>query len=169
MSAHGSEMLRALGAGIRPIGTEAAAPTARASDAGFARMLQDAQRGELRTGVPVAVAPGLELSLSPAQETALSAAADKAEGAGASHALVLLDDMALVLDVTGRQIVDAPDLATAAFLDGIDAVVRASTGCETCEGEGEARPARAPFSNASLLVALARIDGRRGGFQRAIG
>ncbi len=161
----GAEMLRALGAGIRPVGADQPAPVTRASDAGFAHMLDQACKGEMRTDVPVAVAPGIELALTPAQESALSAAADRAESVGAANALVLLDDMTLLLDVIGRQVVDTPDLASAGVLSGIDAVVRAGSGDDEGDGGAAARPGS--IGNASLLEALARIDGRRGGTQHS--
>ncbi|MEZ6243777.1 MAG: hypothetical protein R3B57_12130 [Phycisphaerales bacterium] len=159
----GAEMLRALGAGIRPVGGETRVPTPKASDAGFAQMLRQACDGELRTESPVAIAPGLDLSLTPAQEAALSGAADRAESAGAKHALVLLDDMTLLLDVTARQVVDTPNLASAGVLAGIDSIVRADSS-EDADGRASAPRAPAgPVGNASLLQALARIDSRRSG------
>lgn len=166
MGTNGVDLLRSLASGIRPDGAPLSAPAAsgdRARGPDFGAMLDQARRGELRTGVPVAIEPGLELSLSDDQRSALAVAADKAEAAGASHALVLLDDLTLVLDVTARQVVDTADLATQNVLGGIDAVVRADSSDPERTGGGARGPSSGLVGNASLLEALSRIDNQRAG------
>lgn len=159
MTTNGVDFLNMLASGIRPVGAGAPRPTQQTSGADFSSMLSQAQRGELRTGLDVAIAPALDLTLSAEQNAALSAAADKAESGGAAQSLVLMDDMALVLDVTARQIVDIADLSQAGVLTGIDSVIRASAGDRADASPQTDRNTQ--VSGASLLDALARIDHRR--------
>lgn len=159
MTTNGVDFLNMLASGIRPVGAGAPRPTQQTAGADFSSMLSQAQRGELRTGLDVAVAPALDLTLSAEQKAALSAAADKAESGGAAQSLVLMDDMALVLDVTARQIVDIADLSQAGVLTGIDSVIRASAGDSSDASPQSDRNTQ--VSGASLLDALARIDHRR--------
>jgi hypothetical protein len=82
------------------------------------------QAGNIASERPVSMDAGVagSVSLSPQQQVRLSGAIDQAEAAGISSALVLIDGMALVVDVGARQISrvlgDEPGV-----LDGIDGVV----------------------------------------------
>jgi hypothetical protein len=94
--------------------------------AGAKRLVTDGgvQGGGLTSDRPVSMNSGVagSLSLSPDQQVRLSGAIDQAEAAGVSTALVLIDGMAMVVDVGARQITrtlgDEPGV-----LDGIDGVV----------------------------------------------
>ncbi|MFI4896527.1 MAG: hypothetical protein ACIARR_01735 [Phycisphaerales bacterium JB059] len=163
MTRNGLDILSLLGSGIRPVDTGTTRSPNPTSGADFANMLSQAQRGDLRTGLDVAISPALDLSLTPEQKAALSAAADQAESAGATQSLVVFDRMALVLDVTARQVVDIADLSQPGVLAGIDSVIRAG------DTSPDDAPATTPLhppqqvGNASLLDALARIGQQRSG------
>ncbi|MCL4741890.1 MAG: hypothetical protein KJZ54_06755 [Phycisphaerales bacterium] len=122
MSANGAEMLRALGAGVSLPSGAVGEPTRAGGE--FAALLARAQAGEVRTGLEVTVARGAGVQLSPEQLERLADAADRAHAEGASRALVLIDGLALELDVLGRTITGAVDLGSEGVLTGIDAVVR---------------------------------------------
>ena len=163
MTTNGADILSLLGSGIRPVEQTGVRQPARSGGPDFSAMLNQAQQGELRTGLDVAIAPALDLSLTHEQRAALSTAADKAESSGAAQSLVLMDEMALVLDVTARQIVDIADLSQVGVLTGIDSVVRASADASE-QRSGNARVAPpGTVGNASLLDALSKIDQRRAG------
>ncbi len=74
----------------------------------------------------VRLAPGLDLELSDDQMRRLSEAADRARQAGARTALVMMDGMALRLDVQSRTVTARESVSTGDVLTGIDAVVDAS-------------------------------------------
>ncbi|MCU0689028.1 MAG: hypothetical protein MUE97_04725 [Phycisphaerales bacterium] len=80
--------------------------------------------GQIASERPVSIDASVagSVSLSPQQQVRLSGAIDQAEAAGISSALVLIDGMAMVVDVGARQISrvlgDEPGV-----LDGIDGVV----------------------------------------------
>ena len=122
MSASGAEMLRALGAGASHPGDGVGASVQAGGE--FAALLARAQSGEVRTGLEVTVARGVDVQLTASQLERLAAAADRAHAEGASRALVLIDGLALELDVLSRTITGAIDLGAEGVLTGIDAVVR---------------------------------------------
>ncbi|MCW5775123.1 MAG: hypothetical protein KIS87_01580 [Phycisphaeraceae bacterium] len=124
MNGSGTEILRTLGAGASfPVDVDVVgAPPSAGSE--FAALLASAQSGELQTGLEVTVARGAGVQLSPSQLERLAVAADRAHAEGASRALVLIDGMALELDVLSRTITGGVDLEAEGVLTGIDAVVR---------------------------------------------
>lgn len=122
MNTGGAEMLRALGAGASLPVHAVGEPSPPGGE--FAALLAKAQAGEVHTGLEVTVARTAGVQLSPSQLERLAAAADRAHAEGASRALVLIDGLALELDVLSRTITGAVDLAAEGVLTGIDAVVR---------------------------------------------
>jgi len=165
VSADAVSLLRALGGGARPLGISgagAATGTARSGTAAgvpFADLLARAQTGEVASALPVTVTNGAGVNLSEDQLQRLSVAADRAEASGATRALVLIDGMALRLDVGVRQITGTAELGAGAALSGIDGVVRAPESADSGANEsisvGVPRSG-APGLNATLLRALAR-------------
>lgn len=89
---------------------------------GFAEHLSKAQ-GEAE-GLPVKLGKGLELKLTSEQLARLADAADRAEAEGADTAVVMIDGMALELDVTMRTVRSVID-QSAGVKTGIDAIVYA--------------------------------------------
>ncbi|MEM7628621.1 MAG: hypothetical protein AAF356_04275 [Planctomycetota bacterium] len=123
----GVDLLRALGSGVVP-GRDVTGGGGSVGAGGgvdFNAMLEGARRGELSTGRPVAVEPGLDLDLSDEQMERLSRAVDRAESSGAGRALVLLDGQALTVDVNDRRVIAQQGLGDERVLTDIDAVVPA--------------------------------------------
>jgi hypothetical protein len=154
MSLNPVQLLRSLGAGLRPasVPDQPAAPRLTEGP-GFEQLLRDAQGGEISSGLPVRVSSQAGVSLSPTQLARLSDAADRAEAAGAARALVMIDGMALTMDVGLRTITGQADASSTKVLNGIDTVV-------TVANESGPIPGQAPLpgpgaQNASLLKILA--------------
>lgn len=138
-----SQLLASLG--VRGAGALAARPdAARIADSGFAELLAKAREGEISSGLPVTLAPGAEVELTESQLARVAKAADRAEAQGATRALLLIDGVALTLDVGVRQVTGSVDMNTG-MVTGIDAVLSAPP---------EATPASQGFSAAALLRAL---------------
>ncbi len=91
----------------------------------FADLLANEARGKISSARPVAVRPESGVKLTPDQMSRLGVAIDRAEAAGAQHALVMMDGMALKVDVGVRQVVEQVDLKSATVTPGIDAVIHA--------------------------------------------
>lgn len=126
----GSEMLRLLGATgaaslIRP-GASTGSQSSEGLD--FMKLLEDAKAGKVAGGLPVKASKNSGLNLSAEQLQRLSAAADLAEAAGASRVLVMMDGMALRLDVGVREVTGAASMQPGEVLTGIDAIVQMPSG-----------------------------------------
>jgi hypothetical protein len=149
------DLLRLLGLGAaRP--ASSAAP-ARADEPDFASLLSLAEKGEVSSGLPVTEAPGTDLRLSDDQLRRLADAVDRAEAQGVSRALVLIDGMALKVDVAVRRVTGRVDLAQGGVLTGIDAVVTAQAAPGSSDAAGVPLPpprSDATGLNPSLLRAL---------------
>lgn len=146
MLGSGVELVRQIGGANRPEPIEGA---------DFADLLDRVSKGSLRPGEAVSIDPTLELELTGDQLRRLTEAADRLEAAGASKGVVLLDDLALEVDVLTRTVTRRVDLSDGTAVAGVDAVVRAPA-AETTRPAG---PPGGALSNASLLETLAR-DGR---------
>ncbi|HYE02698.1 MAG TPA: hypothetical protein VD963_05635 [Phycisphaerales bacterium] len=120
------ELLRALASGIhaaRPAGAAPQAPRPAGPGApDFQSLLALARAGQISSGLDVSVASDSGVTLMPDQLARLAPAADRAEAAGIQHALVMIDGLALRLDVKTRTITGQADLS-AGPLPGIDGVV----------------------------------------------
>jgi hypothetical protein len=130
----------------------------QADGASFASLLRQAEQGTLSSGREVTVGKGVEVKLDREQLARLSAAADRAEASGAVHALVMMDGMALKIDVQARTIVGQADAASGQVLTGIDSVVTIPA---SGEGASSGAPPILPYPgagagmNPSLAKALA--------------
>ncbi len=146
-----ADLLRVLGSAIRPDGA------ARLRDAGgveaFDNLLQKAQAGSLETGLPVAVAPGVEVELSEPQLAELSRLVDRAHAAGATRMAVLVDGTALDVDVLSRRVLGELDLADGRVMTGIDGVVKLDSDAEALPGGVLPAPSTGAM-DASLLKLL---------------
>lgn len=165
-----ADPLRLLASGVLPAGIEPARSSrglssAEAASADFRQLLLKAHNDELASGRALSLAPGVNVPLSEDQSSRLSLAADRAEAAGARHAIVLLDDQALRIDVANRQILGTVDLSQPGVLTGIDAVVRAGGGSGADPAGDGARGLVPPGLNAAALAgarwhpSLARVLG----------
>ncbi|MBY0113919.1 MAG: hypothetical protein K2Y21_13965 [Phycisphaerales bacterium] len=93
----------------------------------FADLLSKESAGQLSTGRPVSIHPGCDVQLSEDQMHRLGVAMDRAEASGAQRALVMIDGMAVKVDVGVRQVVGKVDLQATPVLGEIDAVVQADS------------------------------------------
>lgn len=129
------DLLRALGSGVHAgkVGsaTAASAPKASATGVDFASLLDQARAGKIASNVPVRLGDGVRVDLNAEQLQRLSVAGDQAEAQGAGRAVVLIDGMALSMDVATRTITGQIDMARGGTLTGVDAVVVASASGST--------------------------------------
>jgi hypothetical protein len=117
-----ADLLRSLGSGVRPAGTDrpASAPLHGPS---FDELLRAVQEGQFRTGAPVRIADGAGVTLSESQLARLSVAADQAEAKGASRAAVIIDGMILTMDVTVRTVTGVLRPEQSQVQAGLDSVI----------------------------------------------
>jgi len=128
----GGDMLRMLGATgaaslIRP-GASAGSQSSEGLD--FMKLLENAKAGKVSSGLPVKASKNSGLNLSAEQLQRLGTAADLAEAAGASRVLVMMDGMALRLDVGVREVTGAATMQPGQVLTGIDAIVQMPPGAD---------------------------------------
>lgn len=124
-----------------------------AGGADFASLLEEARAGSLETGLPVSVASGSGIELSAAQLERLAPLVDRAHAAGATRIVVLMDGMAMDVDVLSRRVLGEASLESGRVLTGIDGIVRVEGA--TAEAGAELAPPRAREMNPGLLRALA--------------
>ena len=154
-----AQLLNLLASGIRPARPGGASPTGPVSGRSFADMLRNVDAGKVASGLGVSVARGVEVPLSREQMDRLAVAADAAQARGSSRALVLIDGMALRMDVLSRRITGVVDVAAGGVFDGFDSVISAGT---PTEPEPAAGPGGAG-DNASLLRLLSEVVTKRAG------
>ncbi|MBL8875331.1 MAG: hypothetical protein JNM86_05985 [Phycisphaerae bacterium] len=123
-----NDLLRTLSSTILPPGVERrTGQTAPAAVQGqsFAELLAGKASGKLSSdrGVNIRAESGVQLNSD--QMARVANAMDKAEAAGAQHALVMIDGMALKVDVGVRQVVEQIDMKQSAVMSGIDTVIHA--------------------------------------------
>lgn len=130
---------------------------APAEGVSFEEMLELARSGEISTGEGVSIDPAVGIELSADQASRLSKAADRALAAGATDVIVMLDGMALRLDVHNRQITERVNLEDHGELLNIDGIISAAP---DSSNEGQVTgPVTGPGTlamNASLMNALAQ-------------
>jgi hypothetical protein len=148
-----SQLLRSLGSRAFAPTTGAPAASQLAEGPAFDQFLQQAQAGQISSGIPVRVSRQAGVSLSGSQMVRLADAADRAEAAGASRALVMIDGMLLTMDVPQRTITGQADISSTKVLNGVDAVVTVAP--DAGEIPGQLPPLNAGTMNSSLLKILA--------------
>jgi len=116
------QLLRALGSVVRPAGTEKQ-PTDGISTVSFDDLLAKARSGELRSDVPVTIAPGSGVELTDEQLSKVALAADRAQAQGVSRAVVSIDGMLLRLDVGVRTITGVIEPGESGVHTGIDGLI----------------------------------------------
>ena len=161
------DLLSMLASGLRAVGSAVGGGPQNLSrseieGARFSELLGRAQSGEFSSELQIKVDHSLDLKLTDDQLDRLAHIADQAEAAGAKSVLVLIDGMALKLDVSQRTIVDEVNLSDGAVLSGIDAVVSAG---EVDGGGGKGigsailpLPNGLGGTNPTLLHALAEVE-----------
>jgi len=123
MTIGATELLKRLGGGQATGLSAGSATVADKARSGFAGMLSRLSAAAPASGMAVTVEPFAGVTLNAEQLERLSRAADAAESAGATRALVVVDDQALLMDVTTRRITGKAD-PEAQVLTDLDAVVR---------------------------------------------
>lgn len=118
MTAIGTELLRMLGA--TPAKSASASSDAVAGG-DFAHLLDMARSGKLGDNEPATIAEGAGVKLSEDQLRRVGQAVDRAKAQGAAQALVLIDGMALKVDVLTREVKGSADLDGG--VTGVDAVI----------------------------------------------
>lgn len=158
MSSSSAGLLAGLASGVRPLGAGSEGSRRVGMDApgapDFASLLRQARSGAISSGKPVTISESVGVRLSEQQLARLAQAADVAEASGATRALVLMDGMAIKLDVGVRTVLGAGAFDAESVMTGFDAIVRVPE-------EGAASMQKAPtlpagLQNASLLNMLSR-------------
>jgi hypothetical protein len=165
MTSTSADLLRALGSGVRPVRPPGALPApggaltaGQIQQSGFAELLSKAQSGQVESGLSITVAPGSGLNLTAEQLARLSQAADRAQAQGLREALVLIDGMAVKLDVFSRTVTAKADLNAGGVMSGVDGVVVAPGGAggagpTATPVPGPADPARTDNASVRRLLA----------------
>ncbi|MFN0131484.1 MAG: hypothetical protein ACKVW3_02970 [Phycisphaerales bacterium] len=118
MTAIGTELLRMLGA--TPANSASASSDAVAGG-DFAQLLDAARAGKFGGNEPATIAEGSGVKLSEDQLRRVGEAVDRAKAQGAAQAVVLIDGMALKVDVLTREIKGSVNLDGG--VTGVDAVI----------------------------------------------
>ncbi len=126
---------------------------APAEGVSFEEMLELARSGAMSSGEGVSIGPGVGVELTIEQASRLSAAADRAMAAGATDVIVMLDGMALRLDVQNRQITERVNLEDQGELLGIDGIMSATP---ITSGDGQVTGPGTLAMSASLMNALSQ-------------
>lgn len=164
MTTNGTELLKQLGSGVRPVGGAERAPGGArpVEEQGFQELLSRVAGGDAAgaAGRVVSVEPGSGVRLDAAQLERVGRALDRAEAAGSARAAVLIDGVALEVDVLTRRVTGLIDLKSGAVATRVDAVVQAEGEGPPLDGAGAAdagvlRLTRGGVENASLLARLA--------------
>lgn len=125
MSLEGALMLKALGSGVRAIGSAVSGAFKPVEAASFEELLSRAQSGNLGESSPVAIDPAAGVTLDDAQLARLAVATDQAAASGADRALIFIDGAALEVDVEARKVTAKLDLDEPGVLEGFGTVIRA--------------------------------------------
>lgn len=117
------DLLQLLAAGAQGVRRAAGLTPGQVEGADFASLLKRAGEGGLASGREVTIDERAGVQLTPDQLARIGAAADTAEAQGATRAVVLIDGMALRLDVTLREVTGSADLSGGGVLTGLDSLV----------------------------------------------
>lgn len=159
-----AQLLKMLGSAIPKVtgATPSAAPVDKSvSKQAFEDLLNKARSGELSSSRLVEVDESAGVELTAEQIAVLSAAADRAEAEGLRQALVILDDVQLVLDVgarriTGRASLDASN-GQPAILQGVDGVINLSTKLRAEPAPARVGPPGGGLGDPTLSKLLERV------------
>ena len=153
MKADPGQLLRTLGSGVLPVNAAQAPRAVGSGSDRFAALLGAAGASSLSpqaSGLPVAIDPDLELELTTEQSERLSAAADLAESRGLSTVGVLMDGMALVLDVANRLVVGEAG-STPGGVTPVEGLIRADAPQQSGQGS------RGPIAGADLAPGVLEV------------
>lgn len=152
-------LLARLGSGPSP--HEAARPAQPPIEGlSFAAILDKAATGAISSGRRVEVGRGVPFTPTDSQLDRISRAADAAEASGAVRALVLIDGLAVSVDLATRTIDGVQDAAAPGVISNVDAAVIAAP--DSAPSSPAFGPAGTP-ANARLADVLAGLRERAGG------
>lgn len=147
-------IFKALTSAILPPGIErslgSGLPKGQIEGQSFADLLAMEKTGSLGSARGVSVRPEAGVNLSSEQMARLGVAMDRAEASGAQNALIMLDGMALKVNVGVRQVTEQVDIANTQVASGIDAVINAG---DTRKG----KPATLSMPGAGVHPSIAKI------------
>jgi hypothetical protein len=169
MTVTASDLLKALGSGLRPAGAANTPAAAPADAAGFADLLAQVRAGKVSSHEPLRTARGLDTQLTQEQLDRLAVATDAAEASGASRLLAVVDQTAVTIDVASRTIQSAEPWPTSQVTTDIDAAVVVPSGGDkelralfgaaaTPPASAAAGPGIAGIRNSSIADLLARLN-----------
>lgn len=170
MTSEASQLLKVLGSatpriqGALPGSAEGAVAGPSVPGRAFEELLSKARAGELSSNRMVEVDEHAGVELTAEQIAVLSVAADKAEAQGLRHALVILDDVQVMLDVgmrrvTGRASLNPVD-GQPMILPGIDGVINLSSRLRSEEPPARVGPPAVGAAGPSLTKLLEAVGGR---------
>lgn len=149
MMATPGDLLRLLGSGVSATGDRP--PVSKPiEESAFKDLLDKAAQGHVPSGIEARLGQGVNATFTPEQMERLTAAGDKAEAAGASRAMILMDGLAVTMDVPTRTVTQVVKASSLGVVGDVDAVIGASAPKATgSQASGDA-----------LLSALHRPDDR---------
>ncbi len=124
MADHSTQLLRFLGRGVRPFDSTDT-PIVNATGIDFSEMLDRARAGDPESGFKVKLTADLDRELTIEQRRALGIAVDRVVVVGSEHALILLDERILLVDVRTRTVLEQISHSNHEPVGGIDAFIRA--------------------------------------------
>ena len=119
------ELLKQLGAGVRPDGSARSHATTPIDSASFGDMLDRVHNGQVSSDRAITIASNVskDLSLTDEQLARVATATDAAEAAGANRIMAVVGGQALLVDVLTRTIEKATPVSQANLTTGVDGVV----------------------------------------------
>lgn len=154
MTSSAAQLLRALGSGIKPVGSSTTKCESIGAPGVFADLLKQAREGGLASELPVTIgsdALSAGVRLDEEQLARLAIAADKLETAGVRHALVTIDGQKVLLDVHSREVTGLPD-GEHGLVGGIDGVMDLGDARASTRGAGVAPGAHSEAQGMSAGV-----------------
>lgn len=166
MNIDASQLLKLLGSATPKLSGQTPGAEASPSQAAFDELLAKAKSGELSSSRLVEVDEDAGLELTSEQVALLSVAADRAEAQGLRHALVIMDDAQVLLDVgarrvTGRAALDPTD-GQPAILPGVDGVINVSSRLKSEPAPARIGPPSAGLNSPALSNLLEQLGIRVG-------
>ncbi len=159
------DLLRQLGAGVRPdgIGAQSNKAASGLESASFDDLLALAKEGNVEPGSPLSLAQDVRPDLSDDALAALAIATDAAEAQGAARLAAQIDGQIVTIDVHRREIVEVKPAQANAVFTGVDAFVALDNApLGGTQESGSGAPLALPGS-LSLNQTLSRLIENRAG------
>ena len=138
MDVRASELLRQLGAGIRPDGGASAPSSSPIESRGFAELLSQASEGRFASASPVELPPGAGVDLTGEQLARLGPLTDAAAAQGSQRLLAMIDGQTVAIDAVARRVMGPAQINEGGVMTGFDAFVVAPPAGADATGGGAA-------------------------------